>query len=440
MKKIIIALFIVLLTASPIWAAATKMYGRDILIGGTKSVDNIPDAGLVTGDLCIVITAAKVTYFYRFNNDSAVGESVPEVIAPDDAGGNGRWELVPDIPTANTIGGSYIYRDSGTDVPVADGGTGVSDIGDYFSTHCTAAVDNEADWKAAVNLEAGTDYYDIAGSDAADVAASAIDATYADTVVTTALGTSYNTEAELVALMSITQTVTVATANDLTFTAGYKWIDAGVTFTGVDPAIVGFSETGAINNAIGIVQNKSAFGSSWAWESGVFEHSGGAGKSILLGQGQILVVQYQTDRWIELFTTGTHFFSSISVPAYAIFADADAQYNDTATPTVLLDSETKSSILTSYGAGEDWVFTMPAYTFGMNFMVHIGPAFQVDLEPPVGDNIVLNGLAAANDEHIVNDSDTEYDVMSCYTVEESDGSYQLVCNTDNANFAEATPP
>ena len=45
-------------------------------------------------------------------------------------GGNGTTDIkvITDIPTADTIGGAYIYRASGTDVPVTDGGTGVSTL------------------------------------------------------------------------------------------------------------------------------------------------------------------------------------------------------------------------------------------------------------------------------------------------------------------------
>jgi hypothetical protein len=39
---------------------------------------------------------------------------------------SGVVSVLTDIPTANTIGGAYVYRAAGTDVPVTDGGTGLS--------------------------------------------------------------------------------------------------------------------------------------------------------------------------------------------------------------------------------------------------------------------------------------------------------------------------
>ncbi len=75
--------------------AATKMYGRITLTGGTKSVDNIPYANLVDGDLCITVNSSKEFYLHRFESSSSAGESPPDIITPDDQAGNGRWELVP---------------------------------------------------------------------------------------------------------------------------------------------------------------------------------------------------------------------------------------------------------------------------------------------------------------------------------------------------------
>ena len=78
-------------------AAATKMWGRSALIGGTKSVDDILYANLTDGDICIVVTDAKLTYFYRWEDSipNATSEISPLLIKPDDLGGvnTGGWEL-----------------------------------------------------------------------------------------------------------------------------------------------------------------------------------------------------------------------------------------------------------------------------------------------------------------------------------------------------------
>lgn len=73
---------------------AVEMFGRTQLIGGTRSVDNIPYANLDDGDLCIVINSSKELYYYRFNASSSDAEDSPDIIEPDDQAGNGRWELI----------------------------------------------------------------------------------------------------------------------------------------------------------------------------------------------------------------------------------------------------------------------------------------------------------------------------------------------------------
>ena len=70
-----------------------NFYGATSLIGsGTGAVDAIASAGLATGDACYTITSAGV-YVHRYDSTSSATESSPDVIAPDDVGGNGRWVL-----------------------------------------------------------------------------------------------------------------------------------------------------------------------------------------------------------------------------------------------------------------------------------------------------------------------------------------------------------
>lgn len=98
MKKLFIYLVLSLSLLVPSVAdAATYMriWGRPVLIGGTKSVDNILVP--VDGDLAIVVDSANTLYFYRFedsNNDSE-GDYIAGVspIEPDDSTA-GAWELV----------------------------------------------------------------------------------------------------------------------------------------------------------------------------------------------------------------------------------------------------------------------------------------------------------------------------------------------------------
>jgi hypothetical protein len=81
-----------LMDAAGAVGAATRMYGRTNLIGGTKSLDNILYSNLVDGDLCMIIDENGEIWFYRFDASSTAPETIPYTIKPDDSGTNdGRW-------------------------------------------------------------------------------------------------------------------------------------------------------------------------------------------------------------------------------------------------------------------------------------------------------------------------------------------------------------
>jgi len=77
--------------------SATRMYGRSALTGAEKSVANISESGLVEGDLCTVIDDNGYAYWYRWDADSELVQSIPRVIVPNVSDGTGRWILIPRI-------------------------------------------------------------------------------------------------------------------------------------------------------------------------------------------------------------------------------------------------------------------------------------------------------------------------------------------------------
>lgn len=66
-------------------------------------------------------------------------------------------EVITDIPTTITIGGAYVYRASGTDVAVADGGTNISSyaVGDILYASGTTTLSKLADVAAGAYLRSG---------------------------------------------------------------------------------------------------------------------------------------------------------------------------------------------------------------------------------------------------------------------------------------------
>jgi len=185
MKRFILALsvmFAILVFASTGYCAATGMFGRTALNGGTKSVDNIPYASLTDGDICIVITDAKLTYFYRWEDSvaNATAESIPDLIKPDDVGANtGGWELAS-IRAEVVFGAPQVLVKSGAyDVTVEEAAAGVLvyQSGNQVDTGLPAVADGMivcvfatgADASAELYLEAGgSDHIDYNGVSAAN--------------------------------------------------------------------------------------------------------------------------------------------------------------------------------------------------------------------------------------------------------------------------------
>lgn len=125
--------------------------------------------------------------------------------------------------------------------------------------------------------------------------------------------------------------------------------------------------------------------------------------------------------------------------------DAQAQalvvsdLDDSTTPSVLTAAETTGRTISNYkSTGADHVFTLPtAHIYGQVIFV-IGDEFQVDVEPPSGTALYLNGDEMASDEHIENDADTLAQQMVCFTAS-LNGTLRWMCESKYDDFAEATP-
>jgi len=193
MKKPILMLFTILvfsifLFMSTSHAAATKMYGRDALTGGTKSVDNI--TGMSAGDLCIAIVSSTL-YFYEFTGSDlgAEGDYITGVdpICPDSPGdcSTGSWQLVTDFALGASSNPTLTYRDLETDsgisaatvdVQCSDAGTGTEDC-DYvvkvmIGGSLTSVMTIDADGNITFGL--GIDIGDLSITNVGDIAADSI--------------------------------------------------------------------------------------------------------------------------------------------------------------------------------------------------------------------------------------------------------------------------
>lgn len=108
----------------------------------TKTLEDNDDGTLAINDSLSVtgsVTATGNVSGATFGNDSSISNAelltidggLTTQIARGDGGAGTGIVWTSDIPTEVTIGSGYIYRAGGTDVPVTDGGTGLSTLTDH---------------------------------------------------------------------------------------------------------------------------------------------------------------------------------------------------------------------------------------------------------------------------------------------------------------------
>lgn len=184
----------------------------------------------------------QIAYFSALNTVAGLTSVNSAVLSTD---GSGVPSLSTNLPTAVTIGSSYIYRAGGTDVAVADGGTGLSSYTQYGLLYASATgtlgqiIDVAASGKALVSTAAGAPVF---GKVTLTQPATAATLTLADnsTLTTTgaytttlAAGASVTltlpTTSQTLATLAGTETLTNKTITGLTLTAGTTAVDP-ITF------------------------------------------------------------------------------------------------------------------------------------------------------------------------------------------------------------------
>jgi hypothetical protein len=134
---------------APIWSTPTypntATLGKILIGDGTNVVESTPKypnasatAGKVIRSDGTDYVSSTSTFADTYGVSTILYASSANVVAGLTTGNSGLLvtsaggvpSIATDIPTAVTVGGKYNYRAEGTDIPVADGGTGLSTIAD----------------------------------------------------------------------------------------------------------------------------------------------------------------------------------------------------------------------------------------------------------------------------------------------------------------------
>jgi hypothetical protein len=345
-----------------------------------------------------------------------------EILVGGGADTNPGWGT--DIPTAVTIGSAYIYRAGGTDVPDAD-------VADDITASNYLPL--------AGGYLAGTVYFDDHNIDSPAIAF--YDETEEWVVFYKGNGGNYLIRTDQAIDENIDMR-NVGVGNMNLLVDGYVESDLYRRFNTGKPS---GAEIDQVYGADGVTWNPASTGLTQNHYVKYVEPP--AAECIDADNPHDCCTAPATGATCEetwLLTEGPDgvtYVSSIELPSYAHWATAAMPYNDTSTPHVLV-SESFGGNITNCGATGNTVYQLQDTEHGMNFAITTCSTTadrDMTLTPFSGEALTLNGTLMDVDESIVNTAETKADVMTCFSMEDGDGTFSLFCNSANANWVQATP-
>ena len=252
---------------------------------------------------------------------------------------------------------------------------------------------------------------------------------------TTTVGEDHDTEAELKALTSKAESLTLETAEVVTFTAGYKHYDVSVNCETAITALT-ISETGVINDATALITNTSSGADegnicSFTYAASNLEWPGGSGLTILMLDGEKMLLHFEVDRWKVLVnSTSTQWVAGIA-SKNPISGDPDVF--DTTFASI--SGNTSNMYGGTYRASGTGTAPLPPVLSGMHFTYVLESADANVIDPDgtgTADTIIMNGLPAAQDENITSSTIGAI----CYFEYAEADKWMATCHL----FTEATPP
>jgi hypothetical protein len=119
------------------WIASTSIYPNTVGTSGTLIRSDGTSNAYTTSTFADTYAASVLLYSNGANTVTGLATANSGVLVTS---GAGVPSISTDIPTAVTIGSAYVYRASGTDVPITDGGTGVSTMTTAYAPVCAGTT------------------------------------------------------------------------------------------------------------------------------------------------------------------------------------------------------------------------------------------------------------------------------------------------------------
>jgi len=142
--------------------------------------------------------------------------------------------------------------------------------------------------------------------------------------------------------------------------------------------------------------------------------------------------QWHCNFWPSVITTSV----INGVPTVLSEINSD-QLSDTSTPHGLLAAEVSGTILNNYdGTPEAKEYDLPAAAEGYNFVLCLGVAQNVTIDPNGTEIIYLNGTALAAGNSVTNAAPTIGECISCWTIQTGASAFGWVCKSSDADFAD----
>jgi hypothetical protein len=106
----------------------------------------------------------------------------------------------------------------------------------------------------------------------------------------------------------------------------------------------------------------------------------------------------------------------------------------------LIAAEVSGTVINNYSSSAAASeYDLPAAASGYNFILILGLAQNVTIDPNASEVIYLNGAALTGGEAVVNTSPSIGESITCFTFQTGASTYAWSCKSSDVDFVEETP-